>query len=413
MNDPRHCGMCGRTNSQGTCSQGECSFTCLPGFHDLDGDPANGCEYLCIRTNNGVETCDGIDNDCAKLIDEDANLQTDPMNCGTCNHVCVALHATAICVAGACDYDRTIGCEPPFVDITDEILGCEYMCLVSPPGPEACDNLDNDCDGMVDEGAPGGGASCGTTTGECEAGTTQCVAGSIVCVGARGPTGEVCDNKDNDCDGMIDEGYDRTGDPRHCGPNCQVCTITNAIPKCVPGAGGTGECAIAACLPGFVDLDKNVANGCELPCTITGSEVCDGLDNDCDGTPDDNLTPPTGLCATAGACAGTTPACGRGPTGCDQTFRWRCPYGAAAEKDSCGNLLTQETRCDNLDGDCDGTPDDAFPQKGLLCGDNAIGICRRAACRRPWAWPASSARASAGRACRPAPPACAGPAPAW
>src|SRR4030095_15661304 len=116
---------------------------------------------------------------------------------------------------------------------------------------------------------PGGGDACGITTGECEAGTTQCVAGSIRCVGAQGPTAELCDGKDNDCDNMTDEGFDRLHDPRNCGPTCQVCTIENAIAKCVPGTSNTGARAIAACLPGFVDLDTDPNNGCEFPCTVT------------------------------------------------------------------------------------------------------------------------------------------------
>ena len=37
---------------------------CPDGWWEIDGDPANGCEYQCILTNGGVEACDGIDNDC-------------------------------------------------------------------------------------------------------------------------------------------------------------------------------------------------------------------------------------------------------------------------------------------------------------------------------------------------------------
>ena len=379
QNDPRHCGgcnqPCNQLNSSGTCAAGQCSFTCLPGFHDLDDEP--GCEYSCIPTAGGNEACDGLDNDCDDKIDEDFDLTDDVRNCGGCNHVCVALHATAVCVEGECDYDREFGCEAPYTDITDAILGCEYLCQVSPPeATESCDNIDNDCDGMVDEGAPGGGATCGSDVGECEVGVTACVAGHVICTDQKLPTAEICDGKDNNCNDEIDEGYDRVGDPRHCGPTCQLCQITNAIAKCIPGDAGTGECAIAVCLPGFVDRDGEVSTGCELACTVTGSEVCDGLDNDCDGMTDEELVPPTGLCVTSGACTGTVAVCGKGPIGCDQTTAWRCAYPAAAEKDLCGNLRPQETLCDDLDGDCDGHPDDNFANKGQLCGDDAIGICR-------------------------------------
>src|SRR5574341_199374 len=56
--------------------------------------------------------------------------------------------------------------------------------------------------------------------GACQFGQELCVNGQWrgVCVGAILPvSSEVCDNKDDDCDGFIDEDYDKQNDNQHCG----------------------------------------------------------------------------------------------------------------------------------------------------------------------------------------------------
>jgi hypothetical protein len=377
QNNPAHCGdcdiACSRPGSSGTCVTGQCQFACLSGFHDNDPS-APGCEYACIPTNGGVEQCDGIDNDCdlglpGGGLDEDFDLAGDVDNCGACGRPCLVLNAPPECTGGVCGYGA---CNPGFADLLPGVPGCEYRCPVFPPVAESCNNVDDDCDGVIDDGNPGGGAACGTGIGECVAGTTTCQFGTILCVGQTGATSEICDDKDNDCDGTVDDGFDKQNDPFHCG-SCNPCNLASAVARCT-----TGACKVNFCLPGFVNLDGQDANGCEYPCTNTGPEVCDGKDNDCDGLVDaadpSMAAAPAGLCSNVGACAGATKVCG--PTACNTTPTFHCVYGSGVQKDACGNPILQESLCDGKDNDCDGAVDDAFPLKGTACTDALVGVCQ-------------------------------------
>ncbi len=95
---------------------------------------------------------------------------------------------------------------------------------IFPGNPEICDSKDNDCNGLVDEGNPGGGLPCTTgQPGVCGQGTEFCSAGHLVCVPDQGAGCEVCGNGlDDDCDGTVDETTDdRDADGvLNCVDNC-------------------------------------------------------------------------------------------------------------------------------------------------------------------------------------------------
>jgi hypothetical protein len=74
-------------------------------------------------------------------------------------------------------------------------------------------------------------------------------------------------------------------DPDNCGGCGNACAFANAYAGC-----SSGTCYLAACKPGFVNLDGSWANGCECVETNGGVEICDGVDNNCDGIVDQQLT---------------------------------------------------------------------------------------------------------------------------
>ncbi|MCL4226138.1 MAG: hypothetical protein KJZ91_16870 [Myxococcales bacterium] len=374
QNDPQHCGGCSPCVvpfAVAGCALGACTVaSCDFGRHDLNGLPGDGCEYACIPT--GVEVCDNRDNDCDGTIDEGIDTTSDPNNCGTCGRTCSFANAGATCVNSDCELGA---CNPNFYDL-DGLPGngCEYGCVLTNGGVEACDALDNDCDGVVNDGNPGGGVACGTDVGACATGLTTCSGGTIVCVGDVGPVAETCNNVDDDCNGVVDNGYDKLNDPRYCN-DCAGCNLPNAVAGCAGGA-----CTVAGCYAGWVDLDGLPGNGCEYSCTFSGQEVCDGVDNDCDGlvdAADPGILTPANFCRQQGECAGTTPTC-TGAAG------WDCVYtDPDVELQGNGDPVLEESRCDGLDNDCDGAADEVFPLKGTACAEDGtfgtsrkLGICR-------------------------------------
>jgi len=359
--DEENCGGCGvvcaPASAFGLCEGGECGIDrCDVGFFDIDGDPDNGCEYRCLPTAEDDTVCDFRDNDCDGEVDEDFDFDNDIDNCGSCARTCRFANAAASCVAGECILGD---CNEDFYDIDErDATGCEYACTPADPATEVCNRRDDDCDGMVDEGDPGGGAPCGNDTGACVAGTERCIGGAIQCEGAVEESTETCNEEDDDCDGMTDEGF-LSGDIRNCGSCGNVCDFDNGFAEC-----RSMSCMLVACEDGFWDVDGDDSNGCEYECDFNGSEACNGEDDDCDLVVDEDLTPPDNVCDPNGVC-------GMGTVECDPAMdAWVCNLPATYED--------TESTCDDLDNDCDGTVDESFLAMGLgtPCS-NGVGACRR------------------------------------
>ena len=442
--DPLNCGKCGRkcaiihgtgdcvkTGGGATCTEANTQCQILscdcngPGdcWFDADGSVATGCEYKCALTNNGVEICDGLDNDCDGKIDGADDLSADTAVGKVCygdpDGVCAtAAHAGV----SKCQGGQVV---------------CDGMDLLTENQQlEMCNLLDDDCDGVVDDSPTDAGGSCGVSAiFPCSLGTNQCQNGALTCVGAVLPTTEVCNGVDDDCDGTIDktgnmQPMDATGtcnvppaapmgatqpckagmkqcqggqvvcvgsvgatsatdqcgddsncdglltnqpdfmsDVNHCG-NCATDCQAGKVHVVV--ACNMGVCQTLGCEQGYYDLDNN--GTCEYACTfVSAQEACNGVDDDCDGQTDEGVVAPSATQVCGVSPSAMSPQCTSMVSVACANGAWQCTFPAGICPGGCS---PDDEICDvdgggaGIDNDCDGIVNENVANFGKPCASD-------------------------------------------
>lgn len=206
--------------------------------------------------------------------------------------------------------------------------------------------------------------------GQCAVGKLICTQnGTLTCAQTVFPTAEICDGLDNNCNGLVDE---------------------NLSQACYTGDAGT--LGVGVCHGGVEICSNGIWGACQGQ-VLPSAEVCDGLDNNCNGQVDENIVrscydgPPGTV--DAGACVGGSQSCDAGSwsacTGEVLPYSASCYDGPPGTLDagichagveSCGHgcygeVTPRPSICNGLDNNCDGVIDTGPCPANYTCSNGA------------------------------------------
>jgi len=237
----------------------------ITSFIDGDGDGVAAC-VDCADNNadafpGAPEVCDAVDNDCNGLVDDGLDADGDGFTtcAGDCDDTDPAINPAAVETCGAVEdlnCDGAVGFVDGDGDGSPACQDCNDGDPDAFPGAlEVCDGQDNNCDTLIDEGFDADGDAFTTCGGDCDDGDAAVFPGA--------PESDCTDPTDYNCDGSVAFG-DSDGDGS---ATCVDCN--DGDPDIFPGA----------------------------------VEVCDGVDQTCDGVIDEGFdTDGDGFTTCAGDC---------------------------------------------------------------------------------------------------------------